>query len=147
MRRGAVIEDGSPRNVCDEQPLCLSHVHTCLCARTHVHLHTLLHAPTAVVSWQHYKDEIHWPIIHTREERPDLDDREVLATVPAGSVFAYSTRTYHRGTAMQGEGGRLAHFISYAPKNCPWLGIVSWPIQGVKKSYHRWIESSTIEER
>ena len=48
---------------------------------------------------------------------------------------------------MQGDGGRVAHFISYAPKNCPWLGIVSWPIQGVKKSYHRWVETSSIEER
>lgn len=108
---------------------------------------TLMHAPTAVVPWQHYKDETHWPIVHTREDRPDLYDQEVLATVPAGSVFAYSTRTYHRGTAMQGDGGRVAHFISYAPKNCPWLGIVSWPIQGVKKSYHRWVETSSIEER
>ena len=48
---------------------------------------------------------------------------------------------------MQGDGGRVAHFISYAPKNCPWLGIVSWAIQGVKKSYHRWVETSSIEER
>ena len=108
---------------------------------------TLMHAPTAVVPWQHYKAETHWPIVHTRDDRPDLYNQEVLATVPAGSVFAYSTRTYHRGTAMKGDGGRVAHFISYAPKNCPWLGIVSWPIQGVKKSYHRWVETSSIEER
>lgn len=108
---------------------------------------TELHAPTAVVPWEHYKDEVHWPIIHTREERPDLYELEVLATVPAGSVFAYSTRTYHRGTAFNADVGRVAHFVSYAPKNCPWLGIVGWPIQGVKKSYHRWIEQSSLTER
>ena len=105
------------------------------------------HAPTAVVSWENYKDELHWPIIHSRRKRPDLHEKEELAIVPAGSVLAYSTRTYHRGTAMKGDAGRVAHFISYSPKDCPWVGIVSWPTQGVKDSYHRWIETSSIEER
>ncbi|MEM7020486.1 MAG: hypothetical protein AAF512_24485, partial [Pseudomonadota bacterium] len=103
--------------------------------------------PKAPQQWGHYKDELHWPIIHSREARPDLYQNEVLATVPAGSVLAYSTRTYHRGTALQGEGGRVGHFISYAPRNCPWLGIVSWPVQGVRNAYHRWIEQSSIAER
>ena len=40
-----------------------------------------------------------------------------------------------------------SHFISHAPANCPWLGIVGWPTQGVKKSYHRWIAESSIAER
>ena len=108
---------------------------------------TEAHAPTAVVPWEHYQHETHWPIIHTKEERPDLYANEVRATLPAGSVFAYSTRTYHRGTKFLGDVGRVAHFVSYAPKDCPWMGIVSWPIQGVKKSYHRWIELSSLEER
>ena len=108
---------------------------------------TEAHGPTAVVSWEHYANEVHWPIVHSREERPDLYEREELAIVPAGSVLAYSTRTYHRGTALKAEVGRVAHFVSYAPKHCPWLGIVSWPTQGVKKSYHRWIAQSSLEER
>ena len=108
---------------------------------------TEAHAPTAVVSWEHYRDELHWPIVHSRKARPDLYEREVLATVPAGSVLAYSTRTYHRGTAMKGDLGRVAHFISYAPNNCPWVGIVGWPTQGVKDSYHRWIEQSSLSDR
>ncbi len=108
---------------------------------------TAAHAPTAVVPWEHYRDEVHWPIVHTRDDRPDLYAEEELAIVPAGSVLAYSTRTYHRGTAFTADVGRVAHFVSYAPKNCPWLGIVSWPIQGVKKSYHRWVETSSLAER
>ena len=56
-------------------------------------------------------------------------------------------RTYHRGTAFKADGGRIGQFISYAPRHCPWLGIVGWPEQGVRKAYHRWIEQSTIEER
>ena len=105
------------------------------------------HAPTAVVPWEHYRQELHWPIVHSAAERPDLYQNEQRLLLPAGSVFAYSTRTYHRGTALQSDGGRVAHFVSYAPKNCPWLGIVSWPAQGVRKSYHRWIEQSSIAER
>ena len=105
------------------------------------------HAPTAVVPWEHYRDEVHWPIVHSRRKRPDLYEKEVLGIVPAGSVLAYSTRTYHRGTAFTEDVGRLAHFISYAPRNCPWLGIVSWPIQAVKDSYHEWMAQSSLEER
>ncbi|NKB97186.1 MAG: hypothetical protein GKR90_01610 [Pseudomonadales bacterium] len=104
-------------------------------------------APTAVCSWQHYKDEVHWPAIHSRQQRPDLYENEVLMTVPAGSVFAYSTRTYHRGTKFLGEGGRVAHFVTYAPKNCPWLGIVGWPTQGVRGSFQRWMEQSSLADR
>ncbi len=105
------------------------------------------HAPTAVVSWEHYKDELHWPIVHSRKSRPDLYEQEVLGVVPAGTVLAYSTRTYHRGTGMHGNGGRVAHFVSYAPKDCPWMGIVSWPIRGVSETYHQWMEQSSMEER
>ena len=78
---------------------------------------TELHAPTAVVSWQNYKDEVHWPNVHSRKKRPDLYEKELLGIVPAGTVLAYSTRTYHRGTGFLGDVGRVAHFISYAPKH------------------------------
>lgn len=108
---------------------------------------TAAHAPTAVVSWDHYRHEVHWPSSHSRESRPELYDREVLATVPAGSVLAYSTRTYHRGTAFKADCARIGHFVSFAPRDCPWLGIVGWAEQGVHKSFHRWIEQSTLEER
>ena len=67
--------------------------------------------------------------------------------VPAGSVLAYSMRTFHRGTAFKGEGARIAEFITYAPKNCPWMGIVGWPEQGVHKSFRIWVERASVEER
>ncbi len=104
-------------------------------------------APTAVCSWQHYRDEVHWPSVHTRDARPDLYAREQTATVPAGSVFAYSMRTYHRGTPFRGNNARVGHFITYAPRDCPWLGIVGWPEQGVRRALGRWLERSTLEER
>ena len=104
-------------------------------------------APTAVCSWQHYKDEVLWPALYKREERPGLYENEVKATVPAGSVLAYSMRTFHRGTAFLGEGARVGHFISYAPAKPRWMGIIGWPEQGVYSSFAGWMAQSTPEER
>ena len=81
-------------------------------------------APTAVCSYQRYKDEVHWPAVYSPEDRPGLYDNEVKVTVPAGSLFAYSMRTFHRGTAFTAEAARVGHFITYAPMDWKWLGIV-----------------------
>ena len=65
------------------------------------------HAPTAICSWEHYPERIRWPAHYTREERPAIYDNEVRVTVPAGSVLAYSMRTFHRGTPFRAD--RRAH--------------------------------------
>ncbi len=104
-------------------------------------------APTAVCSRKHYPERILWPSVYSPEERPVLYENEVKATVPAGSVLAYSMRTFHRGTRFKREGGRIAHFISYSPAKCPWVGIVGWPEQGVYGSFQRWIEAASVDER
>jgi hypothetical protein len=104
-------------------------------------------APTAVCSWQHYRGEILWPALYDRTQRTELYEHEVKVTVPAGSVLAYSMRTFHRGTAFLDEGARIGHFISYAPKAPKWMGIVGWPEQGVHKSFSAWMERATVEER
>ena len=104
-------------------------------------------APTAVCSWQHYRDEILWPAVYKPSQRAQLYDNEVKVTVPAGSLLAYSMRTFHRGTAFLQEGARVGHFISYAPKRPKWMGIVGWPEQGVYQSFSAWVEQATLEER
>lgn len=103
-------------------------------------------APTAVCSKQHYPERILWPTTYTSEQRTELYDNEVKATVPAGSVLAYSMRTFHRGTAFQKDGARIGEFVTYAPK-FPWLGIVGWPEQGVHKSFRIWVERASVAER
>ena len=57
-------------------------------------------APTAVCSQSHYPERILWPSRYKREDRPTLYDNEVKVIVPAGSLFVYSMRTFHRGTAF-----------------------------------------------
>lgn len=108
---------------------------------------TLEHAPTAVCSWQHYRGELLVPAVVSPETRPELYAHEVKTIVPAGALLAYSMRTFHRGTRFLGEGGRLAHFITYAPAAWKWLGITGWPEHGIRAEFNAWIESATPEER
>ena len=104
-------------------------------------------APTAVCSYKHYADEIHWPPIYSREDRPELYDNEIKVTVPAGSLFIYSMRTFHRGTLFNKEAARVAQFITYAPKAWKWLGIVGWSEQAIREEFRTWVETATPQER
>jgi hypothetical protein len=56
-------------------------------------------------------------------------------------------RTFHRGTAFAREAARVGHFISSAPARCPWVGIVGWSEQGVRRAFGPWVEQATVEER
>ena len=104
-------------------------------------------APTAACSWRHYPEKIRWPNRYTREERPEIYENERRIIVPAGSLFIYSMRTFHRGTPFEADGGRIAQFITYAPAAWKWLGIVGWSVQGVKPEFRRWMERAMPAER
>ena len=62
-------------------------------------------APTAVCSKKHYPERILVPAVYSPDARPALYENEVKVTAPAGSVLAYSMRTFHRGTRFKREGG------------------------------------------
>ena len=104
-------------------------------------------APTAVCSWKHYKDEILWPTAYEEKDRAELYENEVKVVVPAGSVLAYSMRTFHRGTSFNEEAARVGHFITYSPAKPKWLGIVGWPEQGVYGSFQKWMAGASLQER
>ena len=104
-------------------------------------------APTAICSWQNYQNQILWPSSHSRLSRPNLYEKEIKVIVPAGSVLIYSMRTFHRGTSFLRDGARIGQFISYAPKEPTWLGIVGWPEQGEYESFIPWMEQATPQER
>ena len=104
--------------------------------------------PTAVCSKTHYPERILVPAGYTREQRPEIYDNEVKVTVPAGSLLIYSMRTFHRGTAITGDNhGRLGMFVTYAPREGRWMGIVGWPVSAGKREFRQWIESATVDER
>ena len=105
------------------------------------------HAPTAVCARRHYPKKLLWPSHYTREEQPDLYDHEVRTIVPAGSLLAYSMRTFHRGTRFGADVGRVAQFITYAPAASKWLGIVGWSSKAIRPDFERWISGASLAER
>ena len=108
---------------------------------------TAAHAPTAVCSRRHYPERILWPAHYKREQRPAIYDNERKVIVPAGSLFIYSMRTFHRGTPFRADVGRLAQFVTYAPAAWKWLGIVGWSAQAIRPEFRAWIEAATPAER
>ena len=74
-------------------------------------------------------------------------DNEINVVVPAGSLLAYSMRTFHRGTPFRADAGRIGQFITYAPAAWKWLGIVGWSAQAIRPEFRQWIEGASPEER
>ena len=77
--------------------------------------------PTHVVSQRHTRSLPTWPTRITREEHPEIYTHEVTSAGPAGTVLAYKTNTYHRGTAMSGsDGARFSLKASYRTVSDLW---------------------------
>ncbi len=105
-------------------------------------------APTAVVSNEVVGGEVRWPSIVSREDRPDLYEQERKLPIKAGTLFAYSVRTFHRGTKFAKPGARVVQFLSYAPAECRWVGITGWPGRtGGSEDWKRFVERATPSER
>jgi hypothetical protein len=59
--------------------------------------------------------------------RPDLYEHEVRAAGPAGTVVAYSNRTFHRGTQLTvPRGARYTLHINFRPSGSEWQSRHSW---------------------
>ena len=70
-----------------------------------------------------------------------MDEHEVAAEGPAGSVLAYSADTVHRGTNMTEPGaGRFFFNLGYRAAGVDWTGALPWPRRGVDPRVPAWIE-------
>ena len=66
-----------------------------------------------------FRHEREW----TREQAPELFEREQSVVVPAGSIFLYGMRSLHRGSAMTAsEGTRFSQHIAFCRSSEPWHG-------------------------
>jgi ectoine hydroxylase-related dioxygenase (phytanoyl-CoA dioxygenase family) len=99
--------------------------------------------PTHVVSQRHTADLPTWPPRITREDHPELYSHEVTSAGPAGTVLAYKTNTYHRGTAMTASGGaRFALKASYRTVSDVWLDKMSLT-ERLGASWYRFVDRAT----
>jgi len=59
--------------------------------------------------------------------RPDLYEHEVQAAGPAGTIVAYTNRTFHRGTQLTvPRGARYTLHINFRPAGSEWQSRHSW---------------------
>jgi ectoine hydroxylase-related dioxygenase (phytanoyl-CoA dioxygenase family) len=99
--------------------------------------------PTHVVSQHHTRDFPMWPPRITREEHPEIYTYEVSTAGPAGTVLAYKTSTYHRGTAMSASGGaRFSLKASYRTVSDIWFDKMSLT-ERLGESWYRFVEQAT----
>jgi hypothetical protein len=76
-----------------------------------------------------------------------LDEHEVAAVGPAGSVLAYSADTVHRGAAMTEPGsGRFFFNLAYRPAGVDWVGALPWPRRGIDPAMTTWIEALDVRQ-
>jgi hypothetical protein len=99
--------------------------------------------PTHVVSQRHTGDLPMWPPRITRKEHPEIYAHEVSTAGPAGTVLAYKTSTYHRGTAMSASGGaRFSLKASYRTVSDVWFDKMSLT-ERLGESWYRFVERAT----
>lgn len=103
--------------------------------------------PTMLVS-----DQVRGPLTPERTHptpgnRPELYAQEQSAVGPAGSLLAYRTTTYHRGSAMRANSGvRLTLGLSFARRS-PWLGFASFPRLGEESGLIRFVAAASPRQR
>jgi hypothetical protein len=99
--------------------------------------------PTHVVSQQHTRNLPMWPARITREKHPEIYAYEVSTAGPVGTVLAYKTSTYHRGTAMSASGGaRFSLKASYRTVSDIWFDKMSLT-ERLGEAWYRFVERAT----
>jgi hypothetical protein len=71
-----------------------------------------------------------------------LDEHEVAAVGPAGSVLAYAADTVHRGSTMTEAGAARFFFnLAFRCAGVDWVGALPWPRRGIDPALANWIEA------
>ncbi|MBO0882779.1 MAG: phytanoyl-CoA dioxygenase family protein [Mycobacterium sp.] len=105
-------------------------------------------SPTYAVSQQYTRDEPLTPRFRSREEYPEMYEREFPVTVPAGSALIYSMNTFHRGSALRAkEGLRFAQNIGLKRIDAQWTGQETFQHEGGRPEMDNFLIKATPRER
>lgn len=86
------------------------------------------------------------PIPHTysRSERPHFYESEVSSAGVVGTVLAYSTETFHRGTELtQPNSARFSAHVSYRRADAPWLDRHAWGDRSFMPEWAPFVEQAS----
>jgi hypothetical protein len=76
-----------------------------------------------------------------------MDEDEVAAEAPAGSVLAYSADTVHRGTDMTEPGASRFFFnLGFREAGADWVGALPWPRRGIDPRIPAWIQQLSTRQ-
>lgn len=101
--------------------------------------------PTKVVPAPHTRDE---PLVPPGKEPGAFGDVEIPITGPAGTIFAFRTDVFHRGTSITGEGrSRFVLIAGYQERGAPWAGGNTWSEHGHLDGFRAVLEQASPRER
>jgi hypothetical protein len=103
--------------------------------------------PTHVVPRSVTADLPALPHGYLRTERPALYDAEVSAAGGAGTVVAYSTETFHRGTELISPGtARFSAHVSYRHADATWLSRHAWGDRSFLPEWGPFVEQASVRQ-
>lgn len=76
--------------------------------------------------------------------RPDLYEAEVSGAGPAGTVIAFETGTFHRGTQLTlPRGARYSMQVCFRPAAVHWGDRIGWAVHSFEPAWVRFVERAT----
>jgi hypothetical protein len=103
--------------------------------------------PTHVVPHSATADLAALPHVYLRSERPELYDAEVSAAGGLGTVIAYSTETFHRGTELVSPGAaRFSAHVSYRHADAAWLSRHAWGDRSFLSEWSPFVEQASARQ-
>jgi hypothetical protein len=84
---------------------------------------------------------------YSDRERPDIYSHEVSSAGPAGTVVAYSTDTFHRGTNLAApEAARYSAHVSYRHGDNHWTSRRAWAADASNPYWHQFITHASTRQ-
>ena len=87
------------------------------------------------------------PHVYTRRERVELYEQEASGAGPAGTVVAYSTDTFHRGTELRDpRTARFSIHASYRHADNTWTSRHAWGDRSFHPDWQPFVEQATLRQ-
>jgi hypothetical protein len=87
------------------------------------------------------------PHTYSRFECPEFYQSEVSSSGGTGTVVAYSTETFHRGTELiRPTSARFSAHVSYRRADAPWLDRHAWGDRSFLPQWNPFVEQASIRQ-
>ncbi len=103
--------------------------------------------PPHFVSWTRTRGFPALPNWLSRDEQPEWYEAEVSGKGPAGTLVAYTTRTFHRGTPLTApRGARYTIHVGYRPADAEWGTRAGWADRSYSEAWNALVGQATVRQ-